>query len=110
MVVSVKLSPRRLRKVSGVPLPRRGVRMIRAVSEREVERQRRRFHPSPGVTETSLSRGATRSILIVTETEFESGGFALFDAEHVSVVPGVSLVKVCGSQPLDELIPVESVT
>jgi hypothetical protein len=86
------------------------VRMIRVVSEREVECQRRRFCPSPGVTETPLSRGATRSILIVTETEFESGGFALFDAEHVSVVPGVSLVSVCGSQPLDVLIPVGSET
>src|SRR5207244_4801023 len=77
---------------------------------RDVERRRRRVRPSPGVTETSRSRGAMRSILIVTETEFESGGFALFDAEHVRVVPGVSLVRVCGSQPLDELIPVESET
>src|SRR5438105_13725145 len=84
--------------------------MMRVVSEREVECQRRRFRPSPGVTETPVSRGATRSILIVTETAFESGGFARFDAEHVSVVPGVSLVSVCGSQPLDVLIPVGSET
>jgi len=110
MLVSVKLSPRRLRKVCGVPFPLRGVRTILAVSEREVDCQRMRFRPSPGVTETSLSRGAVRSILIVTETEFESGGFARFDAEHVRVVPGVSLVSVCGSQPLDVEIPVGSET
>jgi hypothetical protein len=48
--------------------------------------------------------------LIVTETEFESGGRALFEAEHVRVVPSVSLVSVLGSQPLEELIPVESET
>src|ERR671927_299994 len=110
MLVSVKLPPRILRKVSGVPFPRRGFRVIWVLSEREVDPQRRRFRPSPGVTEALPSRGALRSILIVTETEFESGGFARFDAEHVRVVPSVSLVSVLESQPLDELIPVGSET
>src|SRR5947208_516030 len=110
MLVSVKLSPRRLRKSSGFAFPRRRERSIRSVSEWDVDLHRRRFLPSPGVTETSLSRGATLSILIVTETEFESGGLALFEAEHVRVVPSVSLVKTLGSQPLEELIPVESET
>jgi len=48
--------------------------------------------------------------LIVTETEFESGGRALFEAEHVRVVPSVSFVRTLDSQPLEELIPVESET
>ena len=34
----------------------------------------------------------------------------MFEAEHVRVVPAVSLVKTLGSQPLEELIPVESET
>src|SRR2546421_10458624 len=100
MLVSVKLSPRRLRKSSGFAFPRRRERSIRSVSERDVDLHWRRFVPSPGLTETSLSRGAILSILIVTETEFESGGLALFDSEHVRVGPSVSLVRTLGSQPL----------
>src|SRR2546430_16961313 len=110
MLVSVKLSPPRPGNTSGLAFPRRRERSIRSVSERDVDLHCRRFVPSPGVTETSLSRGAILSILIVTETEFESGGFALFDAEHVRVVPSVSLVRTLGSQPLEALIPVESET
>src|SRR5919201_2568641 len=110
MLVSLKLVPRMPRKISGGAFSRRAERSSRKVSERSVDVHRRTFAPSQGVSETSLSRGSVRSILIVTETELESGGFALFDAEHVSVVPGVSLVSVCGSQPLDELIPVGSET
>src|SRR5919198_592987 len=110
MFVSVKVVPRMLRKTWGGALSRRSERSIRNVSLREVDLHWRVFAPSPGVSETSLSRGGVRSILIVTETEFESGGLALFDAEHVSVVPSVSLVRTLGSQPLEELIPVGSET
>src|SRR5437868_9388688 len=110
MVVSLKVVPRMLRKICGGVRPRRAERSSRKVSERSVDLHRRRFTRSPGRAETSLSRGGVRSILIVTETELDSGGFARFDAEHVSVVPGVSLVSVCGSQPLDVLILVGSET
>src|SRR5438067_9787829 len=110
MLVSLKLGPRRPRKICGAVFSRRAERSSRTVSKRPVDVHRTRFAPSPGVSETPLSRGGVRSILIVTETAFESGGFARFDAEHVSVVPGVSLVSVCGSQPLDVLIPVGSET
>src|SRR5919201_3583891 len=110
MLVSVKLVPRMLRKIAGGDLSRRAERSIRNVSVRAVDCHWRTFAPSPGVSETSPSRGGVRSILIVTETEFESGGLALFEAEHVSVVPSVSLVRTLGSQPLEELIPVGSET
>src|SRR5919199_3134435 len=110
MLVSLKVVPRTPRKISGGALSRRAERSIRNVSLRDVERHWRTFAPSPGVSVRSLSRGGVRSILIVTETEFESGGRALFEAEHVRVVPSVSLVSVLGSQPLEELIPVESET
>src|SRR5919198_5157935 len=110
MLESVKLVPRMPRKTCGGAFSPRALRSIRNVSERDVDRHRRRFAPSPGVSETSLSRGGHLSILIVTDTEFESGGLALFEAEHVRVVPSVSPVSVLGSQPLEELIPVGSET
>src|SRR5919201_3196586 len=105
MLVSVKVVPRTPRKICGGAFSRRAERSSRKVSVREVDRHRRTFSPSPGVSETSLSAGGVRSILIVTETEFESGGLALFEAEHVRVVPSVSLVRTLGSRPRHRLLP-----
>jgi hypothetical protein len=46
---------------------------------------------------------AVRSILIVTETEFESPRW--FVAEHVNVVPPVFEVRLEAVQPVEERIP-----
>jgi hypothetical protein len=58
--------------------------------------------PGGGIPEMT---GGVWSILIVTETEFERP--APFVAEHVSVMPAVSVVTVLVPHPDDDAIPIQ---